>query len=245
MGHQPIFEGDREEGAMRFILTTVLIVFSLLSPPAFARDSFDARVLKLEEDVALHGKTIHVMLEILDALISGPPNGLHVSARPISFSSDDPPGQRCVIYDPLTGTSRNISCEEAWRIRTDAEPPCLAQMEAAMRAREEWAKLTDEDRLWTRVTDDTHVIDGSWHSDGNILYYGDIAPYENPPPPDTRTQEQRLEDEQKALDKRKADLAQQRIDEAHQRAKDEITRARLANLKSIWELAKQECWRQP
>jgi hypothetical protein len=231
---------------MRFILTTVLIVFSLLSPPAFARDSFDARVLKLEEDVALHGKTIHVMLEILDALISGPPNGLHVSARPISFSSDDPPGQRCVIYDTLTGTSRNISCEEAWRIRTDAEPPCLAQMEAAMRAREEWAKLTDEDRLWARTTEVHPLLldEHSWKYDSNgLLYHGDYTPIYDPPPPDTRTDEQRIEDEQKVLDKRKADLAQQRIDEAHRRAEADIKRARLANLKSLWELTKQECWK--
>lgn len=42
--------------------------------------------------------------------------------------------QECVVH--LDGYERLMPCEEAWLIRTDAEPPCLKLMEASMRERD-------------------------------------------------------------------------------------------------------------
>jgi hypothetical protein len=119
MGHQPIFEGDhKKEGSMFIPILLILFALSGCAIP------IEDRVQHLEENSQLQALTIRGMLEVLEELINRTnPRGVRsVLTRPISYDitpdsglwnheQADPPGQVCVILDPLSGTSRNISCD--------------------------------------------------------------------------------------------------------------------------------------
>lgn len=120
---------------------------------------------------------------------------------------------------------------------------CLDMMETAMRAREEWAALTDERDRWVTVTNATTysnlIVDSSTlefrpyiqMSDGDYSLYV----------PDRRTEEEQLVDEQKALDEKKIALSKRRDRERIEAEKKQERMGRLVVLKAQWELGKA-CW---
>lgn len=121
---------------------------------------------------------------------------------------------------------------------------CQVQMEAAMRAREEWAALTDERDRWVLITEGTATIT---FSNPTITY--DPFTYPAPMPeyryePDRRTDEERLADRQKELDEEKIALAKRREEQRIEAEKKQEKAGRIIVLKAQWEQAKA-CWRKP
>lgn len=121
---------------------------------------------------------------------------------------------------------------------------CYVQMEEAMRAREEWAALTDERDRWVLITEGTATIT---FSNPTITY--DPFTYPAPMPeyryePDRRTDEERLADRQKELDEEKIALAKRREEQRIEAEKKQEKAGRIIVLKAQWEQAKA-CWRKP
>jgi hypothetical protein len=90
----------------------------------------EKKVAALERVDKVTEETVAEMLDLIEMMIrtKKSPAGYQAIAR--NGTHDNPPV--CVILE--NGQERYVSCDEAWLIRKDAEPPCLAQMEAAMRA---------------------------------------------------------------------------------------------------------------
>ena len=132
-----------------------------------------------------------------------------------------------------------------WRLPTIPLFKCLDIMETAMRAREEWATLTDErDRLVTVTNGTTYsnlIVEPSTLEVHPYMPMsdGDYSAYV----PDRRTEEERLVDEQKALDEKKIALSKRRDRERVEAEKKQERMGKLAVLKAQWELGKA-CWVQ-
>lgn len=123
------------------------------------------------------------------------------------------------------------------RVLYDSRPlTCFETMETAMRAKEaKEALIREREQLTPRLANFTAGPDSLYFSYPRIES-GLVST------PDTRTDEQRLADEQQALDARKAALAKQREDERIARATKQAHIGRLIVLDAQWELGKA-CWR--
>lgn len=98
---------------------------------------------------------------------------------------------------------------------------CEHKMQAAMEAMEERVTKKEESE-WTIIADGTSTI--TWNP---MQFYDDMPLYpQSEYKPDTRTAEERLEDEFKALEKRKVELAAQRVREAKEQIEREERKAK-------------------
>jgi len=148
----------------------------------------------------------------------------------------------CHIGDAaLTYQDKLINCygEKGWRENQMMPTACELKMQAAMEAMEERVTKKEESE-WTFVSDGTATIRLD-----HMQFYDNmpLAPLEEYKP-DTRTAEERLEDEFKALEKRKAELAEQRVREAKDKIEREERQAKNIKADHLWAEAKT-CWRKP
>jgi hypothetical protein len=88
----------------------------------------EAKIAALERVDTVTGETVAEMLDLIEMMI-------RTKKSPAGYQAIEGP-PLCVVHE--NNTERYLSCDEAWLIRKDAEPPCLAQMEAAMRAWDEF-----------------------------------------------------------------------------------------------------------
>lgn len=186
---------------------------------------------------------------VLCNVVHAEPTG--VWAYPLGRGEFVETGMACtaerVGYSYLTADHQLLFCygEKGWGIVNFIKDiPCLATMEAAMRAREEWAALTDERDRWILRIDGTETITFS-----NPIITYDPFMYPAPMPeyhyePDRRTDEERLADKQRALDEEKIALAKRRDEEKIKAYKEQEKLGRIVVLKAQWELGKA-CWRKP
>ena len=139
----------------------------------------------------------------------------------------------------ITATSCSVTVDwTTWR-----EIPCASlntvceqKMQAAMEAMEERVTKNEESE-WTVIGDGTGTI--TWD---HMQFYDDMTPKHHYTP-DTRTAEERLEDEFKALKQRKVELAEQRVREAKEKIEREERKAKKLKADQLWTEAKQ-CWKR-
>lgn len=145
----------------------------------------------------------------------------------------------CNIGDAaLTNRDRLIHCHGYGWTETQMMPTaCEQKMQAAMEAMEERVTKNEESE-WTVIGDRTGTI--TWD---HMQFYDDMTPKHHYTP-DTRTAEERLEDEFKALKKRKVELAEQRVREAKEKIEREERKAKKLKADQLWTEAKA-CWRTP
>lgn len=117
--------------------------------------------------------------------------------------------------------------------------PCLATMEAAMRAHD---ALTQADKdLLAQSPWSTVAISGYSYPGAHLALEGDRYVYV----PDTRTDEQRLDDEYKALDAKRVQMIEEKAKAAKWERLKAANKAQHEDATSLWEQAKRECWRKP
>lgn len=123
------------------------------------------------------------------------------------------------------------------RVLYDGRPlTCFAAMETAMRAKEaKEALIREREQLTPRIAN-LSVAESSLYFPYPLIESGTIYT------PDTRTEEQRLADDQEALDARKAALAKRREAERIEKATKQEHTGRLIVLDAQWEMGKA-CWR--
>lgn len=120
----------------------------------------------------------------------------------------------------------------------EEQTACEQKMQAAMRAMEERVTKNEESE-WAIVGDGTATITWGGFSEDRMPLIGQES-YK----PDTRTAEERLEDEFKDLEKRKVELAEQRVREAKEQIEREERKAKKLKADQLWAEARQ-CWRKP
>lgn len=125
---------------------------------------------------------------------------------------------------------------------------CRVYMEQAMRAHEGLPKKTDADGLVT-VSDATTLTITNWAipSDRTNLYvcHNGRVCIEEPTyeyTPDTRTEDQKLDDEIAAIEKRRSNLREREQRERERKREKEVQAARQKEAERLWEKAKSECW---
>lgn len=132
--------------------------------------------------------------------------------------------QECVSY--LNGQELLLTCEEAWLIRTDAEPPCLKLMEEAMRTMQPYIRpfVDPEQRRRDALGKGAYLTDdlicrGSWCGGG--IEYRDL-----------RSIEERLADDRRRYEREQETRGREIIDDARERF-----------AYHLWATTQKECYR--
>ena len=122
---------------------------------------------------------------------------------------------------------------------------CVRQMERAMKAHDHLIvqdaelKALNPYRLYVSSPVDTAIaIDGWTLSDGGSLYY-------KPAPIDTRTEDEKLDDEITAIEKRRTALHERRTKDAIWEAAKARNADQHTLAQRLWDEAKKNCWGKP
>lgn len=116
---------------------------------------------------------------------------------------------------------------------------CEVKMEAAMRAKEE----TDAHDERLRQSTSTYIVVGD--ATNTITCCTSYDTYGYTYVPDKRTDEQRLDDEEKAIQKSRVELAERRKREKAREVLQAENKAMRARFTKLWAEAKHDCWRKP